>query len=331
MMGLFVQKHAEAVRAQGADVHVWKYEKIEKNWRPDIIQLNVLSLKNALLTYLLHLRYRVPYVIVEHWSRYLPANYSFPKGVEGWLLRFVAKRAGCIMPVSENLKRAMQACGIRNEHWQVINNVVDDFFYDGVWSMEHRPPSADGIRNIRLLHVSCFDEKAKNTKGLLRAYRTALEQRANLHLTMVGTGIDWQDSKDYAAETGLTDEQVRWTGELTPKEVCHEMQQADCFVLFSNYENAPVVLSESLATGCPVISTRVGGIAEIVNGDCGILIPVGDEQALTQAIVQVADHPERFSHEQIRQYGLKYSYTQVGQSLMDIYHVILSAFTHHTL
>ncbi len=311
MAGLFVKKHADAVRAQGVDVRVWKYEQIEKGWQPDLIQLNVLSLKNALLTYLLHLRYRVPYVIVEHWSRYLPQHRTFPKGIEGAILRFVAKRASCIMPVSECLKQAMQDCGIKNKHWQVINNVVDDFFYRR---------RADGEpTGVRLLHVSCFDEQAKNTMGLLRAFRAAQQLRPNIHLTMVGAGINWQQSKDYAAEIGLNEEQVRWTGELTPKGVCHEMQQADCFLLFSNYENAPVVLSESLAVGCPIISTRVGGIPEMVNEECGILVPAGDEKALLNAIQTVIDHPERYTAEQIRPYGLRYTYEHVARQLIAIY------------
>lgn len=320
MVGLFVKKHADAVRAQGADVRVWKYEQIEKGWQPDLIQLNVLSLKNALLTYLLHLRYHVPYVIVEHWSRYLPQHRTFPKGTEGAILRFVAKRASCIMTVSECLKQAMQDCGIENKHWQVINNVVDDFFYrrraDGEPTVDRQ--STDGRTiGVRLLHVSCFDEQAKNTMGLLRAFRAAQQLRPNMHLTMVGTGIDWQRSKDYAAEIGLNEEQIRWTGELTPREVCHEMQQADCFVLFSNYETYAIVLVEARISGLPIISSRVGIAPEIVTSHNGTLVPVGDEQALTQAMIDF--QADQYSPETLRQNSEQYRFSAVGEQLMTIY------------
>ena len=103
---------------------------------------------------------------------------------------------------------------------------------------------------------------------------------------MVGAGIDWQQSKDYAAQIGLTEKQVRWTGELTPREVCHEMQQADCFVLFSNYETYAIVIVEALISGLPIISSPVGIAPEVVTNDNGILVPMGDEQALTQAMIQ---------------------------------------------
>lgn len=348
MAGLFVQKHADAVRAQGADVRVvyteekgWRYWREmlrglqalrKEDWTPDVVQINVLD-KNGLLAWWLWRKYRIPYIIVEHWSGYLPANFSFRGGWHGWLMRRIAQEAKCILPVSQMLEDAMKNCGIQNDRWERIHNVVDDFFFQ--LPVTSRPvvcrQSTDGRPTVNqdvergqrrneqchLLHVSCFDEKAKNTQGLLRAYKQALAARPNLHLTMVGTGIDWQQSKDYAAQIGLTDEQVRWTGELTPKEVCHEMQQADCFVLFSRYENAPVVLSECLAAGLPIITSRAGGIPEMINEQCGQLVGVEDEHALTQAMIDF--QADQYDPETIRQNSEQYRFSAVGEQLMTMY------------
>lgn len=335
MAGLFVQKHADAVRAQGADVRVvyteekgWRYWREmlrglralrKEGWRPDVVQVNVLD-KNGLLAWWLWKRYRIPYIIIEHWSGYLPANFSFRGGWHGWLMRSIAQEAKCILHVSQMLEDAMKHCGIQNNRWERIHNVVDDFFYQ---LPVNRRPTVDRlstdcrVKNVRLLHVSCFDEKAKNTQGLLRAYKQALASRPNLHLTMVGTGVDWQASKDYAAQIGLTDEQVRWTGELTPREVCREMQQADCFVFFSRYENAPVVLSECLAVGLPIITSRAGGIPEMINEQCGQLVQVEDEQALTQAMIDF--QADQYDPETLRQNSEQYRFSAVGKQLMTIY------------
>jgi len=319
MMGLFVKKHAEAVRAQGAEVKVLGYEPIPKDWRPDLIQLNVLSLKNALRTYWLHWRYRVPYIIVEHWSRYLPQNHTFPKGLEATLLRFVAKRASMIMPVSENLKQAMQACGIENENWQVVRNVVDEFFY------EKNSLKVSQLADVtRMLHVSCFDEQAKNVKGLLRAMEQLWKQRQDWHLTLVGTGADYASVLEYASTLDLPESQLTWTGELTPVEVCQYMQQANIFVLFSNYETYGIVLTEAIAVGLPVVATRVGGIPEMVPDSCGILVPVGDEEALVNALIEVMTNANRFSKEDIRQQGLRFRFGNVGQQLKAVYQSVLS-------
>jgi len=316
MMGLFVKKHAEAVRAQGIDVKVLDYEPMPKGWRPDLIQLNVLSLKNALRTYFLHLWYGVPYVVVEHWSRYLPQNHTFPRGLEGAILRFVAKRASMILPVSENLMHAMQDCGIENEHWQVVHNVVDDFFY----TKPAKPAQpVQPAQPIQLLHVSCFDEKSKNVKGILRAMEQLWKQRQDWHLTLVGTGVDYDEVRAYADTLDLPASQLTWTGELTPEQVCQTMQQSDVFVLFSNYENAPVVLSESLAVGYPIVSTRVGGIPEMIPPTCGKLVEVGDEKALVEELVEMMNHPENYSKATICKQGLPYSCEQVGKHLVGIY------------
>lgn len=328
MAGLFVQKHAESVRAQGADVRVvytaeksWHYwctmfhglRALKKDgWRPDVVQVNVLD-KNGVWAWILWKIYKIPYIIVEHWSGYLPANFSFKGGWHGWLMRKIARRAKCILPVSQILEDSMKNCGIQNERWERLHNVVDDFFYE-----EKRVPRPSKEKDtIRLLHVSCFDERAKNTQGLLRAYQQALASQPNLHLTMVGTGADWQRSRDYATQIGLTPQQVRWTGELTPQEVCHEMQQADGFVLFSRYENAPVVLSECLAVGLPIISSRAGGIPEMINEQCGQLVPVEDEQALVQAMIHFK--ADQYDFKTIRLYSEPYSFSAVGEQLMKIY------------
>lgn len=69
-----------------------------------------------------------------------------------------------------------------------------------------------------------------------------------------------------------------------------ELPKTKLFVLPSDYEGMPNSLMEAMALGMPVISTDCpcGGPAElIVNGESGILVPVGDEVSLTEAIDRV--------------------------------------------
>ena len=334
MAGLFVQKHADAVRQAGADVRVLYSEKtglawfcemvrgmrrLQKEWGlPDVVQMNVLD-KNGVLALWLKRRYHIPYVIVEHWSGYLPANKSFKGGWHGYVMRHIAKHASCILPVSNMLGEAMRACGIENAHWHKINNVVDDFFYTTPVDLIPRQTN-----KIRLLHVSCFDEKAKNVQGLLRAYRNALNTNLNMELVLVGTGVDFQADKEYADSLGFPAESITWTGELTPQEVCRWMYSSDAFVLFSRYETFAVVLAESQAVGLPVITSRVAGIAEDLPTDCGIVVEPEDEQALTKAILYMSEHLQDYPAEKIRPYGKQYSFEEVGTFLKDIYNRVLT-------
>lgn len=335
MAGLFVQKHAQAVRAQGVDVQVihsqgWrdtfnKWRKLKETWGlPDVVQLNVVQ-KQGLLALWLKLRYRIPYIIVEHWSGYLPENGQFMRmpAFKRRLYARIVRQAAVLLCVSNRLAEAMRTCGLTHNDCRKINNVVDDFFYS-------TPQNTDlsKTRNIEisqprktktLLHVSCFDERAKNVKGLLRAALMLSRKRRDWHLVLVGTGVDYPEVRACADSLAFPEGLLRWTGELTPQQVSDEFDKADAFVLPSNYENAPVVLSESLAKGVPVISTLAGGIPEMINDSNGILVPTRDDEALMQAMDRMLDCSRDYDRNTIRQAGLKYSYASVGKQLTQIY------------
>ena len=266
MSGLFVQKHVEAVRAQGVEVRVifsqtipdtwrqWKALQCE-GWKPDLVQLNVIQ-KQGLLAKTIG----VPYIIVEHWSGYLPENGQFSRmsRFKRDLYRHIANNAERILTVSEPLQKAMQACSIENEHWGTIDNVVDDFFFEPrVKSQESR------VRT--LLHVSCFDERAKNVKGLLRAAKMLSEKRQDWRLKLVGTGVDYPEVRAYADSLDIPEGCLEWTGELTPQQVADEMHRADALVLSSRYETYGVVLAEAAAAGLPILSTPVGIAEEVAD------------------------------------------------------------------
>lgn len=272
MSGLFVQKHVEAVRAQGCDVRVifseewteilrqWKALRRE-GWMPDVVQLNVIQ-KQGFLALWLKKRYGIPYVIMEHWSGYLPENgmYMRQNAIKRKCYEEIASRASMIMPVSKRLEEAMQGCGIRNEHWQTVDNVVDDFFRK---SLPHPIPEGKGIKT--LLHVSCFDERPKNVKGLLRAAKMLSEKRQDWKLVLVGTGVDYQEVRAFAESLNIPDGILEWTGELTPQEVAGEMHRADAFVLSSRYETYGVVLGEAVVAGLPILSTPAGIAEEVAD------------------------------------------------------------------
>lgn len=324
MSGLFVQKHAEAVRAQGCDVRVihslslpdtwlqWKALQRE-GWKPDVVQLNVIQ-KQGLLALWLKKRFHIPYLIVEHWSGYLPQNGQFMQlsRLKRSLYQNVAREASMVLTVSDRHAEAMKACGIQNDHWRRINNVVDDFFF-----IENQKAK---IKNHKtLLHVSCFDERAKNVKGLLRAAKILSKKRQDWQLVLVGTGVDYEEIRSYANELQIPNEFTQWKGELTPQQVAEEFDKADIFVLPSHYENAPVVISESLAKGVPIVSTHVGGIPEMVNKECGILVKPGDDNELEAAMETLLDTYPNYDRERIRQYGQQYAFSTVGKKLKTIY------------
>ncbi len=350
MSGLFVRKHAEAVAGQGGDVCVlylyndksigkteivstttngvkeiyvyypgsylkalvcgWKRTK-EQWGMPDVCQLNVIT-KNALLPIWLRLKHHVPYVIVEHWTGYLPISMQYKGFLHKRLTELAVRLSAAVLPVSADLKKAMINCGLRHSNYQVINNVVDDFFY----GRERKLSS----QKKRILHISCFDEEHKNVCGILRTIKKIAKKRYDFEIIIVGTGVDFSKVYKYATEhLHLRKSLVRWIGEQTPAQVADWFRQSDFFLMFSNYENAPVVISEALAMGIPVVSSNVGGIPEMVNRDCGILVDAADDKALANAILYMLDHCQDYDSETIKKQGERYTYRSVGQTLMHIY------------
>lgn len=100
-------------------------------------------------------------------------------------------------------------------------------------------------------------------------------------------------------QLGLENE-VRFLGSLPFAKVLEKYRESDIFVLpcviasDGSRDITPNAVIEAMAMKLPVISTKIGGIPEIVeDGVSGILIPPNDERALTDAIVQLIKNPER--------------------------------------
>jgi glycosyltransferase involved in cell wall biosynthesis len=80
---------------------------------------------------------------------------------------------------------------------------------------------------------------------------------------------------------------VRLLGPLLREEVLDLFAAADASILSSSWENFPHSVVESLAAGTPVLATRAGGVAEVVqDGVNGLLVPVGDAPALAAAVAR---------------------------------------------
>ncbi len=105
-------------------------------------------------------------------------------------------------------------------------------------------------------------------------------------LLVAGDGDERDSVAAEVSRLGLGD-RVRLLGALPRDQVLDLVAAADATVLSSSWENFPHSVVESLAAGTPVISTEVGGVAEVVvDGSNGLLVPVADPAALAAAIVR---------------------------------------------
>ena len=287
------------------------YTVVKREWgKPDVTHANILT-RTGVLAYILHHKEHIPYVITEHWTRYLDTNYSYTGFLRKKVTEYVVKQAKYILPVSQSLKDAMISNGLYNANYQIIDNVVDDFFYKNQDKISRSKK--------RILHVSCFAERKKNIKGILHAIKRVSNERNDFEVIIVGTGIDYESVVEEARNLNVLDTIVHFVGEQTPQQVSDWMHQSDFFVLFSNYENCPVVLLESLACGIPIISTEVGNAHELITSKNGRLIPVGDENALYFNIKWMLDNYKTFDKTEIQESAKPFSFEKTGETLELIY------------
>jgi glycosyltransferase involved in cell wall biosynthesis len=119
----------------------------------------------------------------------------------------------------------------------------------------------------------------------------ALARIDGVGLLVAGDGPDLDATRSEAARLGL-DQRVRFLGPLDREGVLTLFRAADASLLSSSWENFPHTVVESLAVGTPVVSTDVGGVAEVVrDGENGLLVPAGDAGALAGAIRRVVEEP----------------------------------------
>ena len=111
---------------------------------------------------------------------------------------------------------------------------------------------------------------------------------------------------------------------LSLKEVSEKMQESNCFILFSDYENFPCVLLESLSTGTPAIATKVGGIPQIINDKNGILISTNEDE-LYEAMKKIILKQTEFDQaEKLHQYvENRFSIKTIGEKFDKIYREVL--------
>jgi glycosyltransferase involved in cell wall biosynthesis len=109
-----------------------------------------------------------------------------------------------------------------------------------------------------------------------------------------GEGSLRQELLAYASKLGLDGNSI-FVGAFTDREALSQiMAQTDLFVMSSILEGQPLALVEGMAYGRPIVATRVGGIAELINdGVNGLLCAPGDSAGLAQNIQTLIEDPRR--------------------------------------
>ena len=277
----------------------------------DLIHINVLGKKDAIIALMQWWQNKIPYILTEHWTGYMNERFRQKNFIEKLILRHAAKKAKAITTVSEELKNAMLQCGLRNNYF-VIPNVVESV---------PDVPVREKDKNVKVfLTVSDLADENKNISGTIHAVSRIAAKRNDFEFHIIGGGADEEALKKLATDLNLINKRVFFHGRHTNDVVLNLMNRADFVVVNSNVETFSVVAAEALASGKPVIATICGGPETFINDATGILIEKRNNTQLETAILKMLDTFQNYKKAVLRASVIeKFGSETIGKTFYELY------------
>ena len=250
--------------------------------------------------------FKIPVLVSEHSSAFPLRNHPF---LIRQLARCLLPCVQAILPVTQNLGRAIRCCARSVPQHVVPNSVDTDYF---------APTNFPPPQPLQVLFVGSL-VPVKRVDLLLQAC-ARLQAERRIQLRLAGAGPLAEPLHALATSLGLG-EAARFLGTISREQVREEMRQCHIVVLASAYESQPCVLIEAMLSGRPVIAPSVGGIPELgVDDTCGVLFEPGSVDDLTRAIRNLAEALPRLSPDGISaRCRSRFSYETVGRILVELY------------
>ena len=243
-------------------------------------------------------RYGVPFVITEHapWTQERFEKFAVRRhSLEA------ARAAREIMAVCESVRRSIHDWATDVASTSIVPVGVEDRMF--------RPIGEGGYVEDQILYVGWLNYN-KGVDVLLRAIALLRDRGEPGRLLLVGgsyfrgTRRDERELRSLAEELELG-ERVTFAGPKPQQEVARLMAESALLVLASRAEAFGTVLAEALACGTPVVSTRSGGPEDYVTPEVGRLVPVGDSEALADALATVLRQRASFAPDRLRRFALE--------------------------
>jgi len=154
--------------------------------------------------------------------------------------------------------------------------------------------------------------------------RSSPQQRNSLRCILVGDGPERSALENLIAELGI-EGSVWMAGDRD--DIPELLACLDVFVLPSLGEGISNTVLEAMASGLPVVATRVGGNPELVeDGVTGLLVPVGDVTALANALLTLVEDPaqcEQMAHAAVRRVQRDFDWEATVAAYLEVYDVLL--------
>jgi len=275
-------------------------------------------------------------VISLHGSLFMNWHDSGP---EVRVFRLLLRQAGAITVLGERQRQRLVELGIPAENIRIVVNSCDLAPIDADNLLAKHSPRAREPGVVTILYLSSLID-TKGYPEYLEALRSlSRSQGVQIEAVLCGklvpsefadrqVGAEQSECliKGKIAEINLGSRvKARWVNGAVGAEKAALFRNADIFVLPTRYavEAQPLVLLEAMASGCAIVTTRVGEITTILNGTCALFLEEPSVGALATALERLAEDAgqrRRIAIQAHARFGVRYS---VGQHL-DVWEDILS-------
>lgn len=259
--------------------------------------------ETGLVGFFLARKFHIPFQLQIHTDVMNPLyrRASWKERVRYWIALFLIPRADCIRTVSRRITNSLSKFQVLHPPKQSLSGgrAGFKFFLLPIFTDVPRffnaaldPSSAQRFHDyeFKIAAAGRFVDREKNFTLLIRAMRDFVKICPRALLVLAGDGPDKANYKLRIADYGLGKHVIL---EPYARDFPFFLKLFDLFVIPSNYEGWGSVAIEAMATGLPVVMTDAGLAREVVkNRKSGIIIPVGDQNALLNALIEMYQNPE---------------------------------------
>lgn len=245
---------------------------------------------------------KIPYIITEHYSvfaRNLVNN--FEKKLASKVYKNSDYRIGVSPEFCSFLSKKFDL------EFQFLPNIVDVEFF----SLKEQSKNK---KNLRFISVGSLDEN-KNHKLIIDSIKEL--NNNEISLKIIGEGVLKKSLESHVKSLNL-ENQIEFLGSQTKENIAKQLHESDVFVLASKYETFGVVIIEAMSCGLAIISTKNGGVSQLIDDEKLGYLCNSDIKSMSQSLKKIIN--KEIDSKYIRNFALdNFSSTKIVEKLLEIY------------
>ena len=201
------------------------------------------------------------------------------------------RKVDCFIATSARIEEGLLNDGYDKKKIFRIPNFIDrNIFYPSNQQSETQIKKEIGLTPKKIVIYTGRLDESKGVHILLEAWEKIIKDFNDIFLIILGGGYLGEKLKEQCCVLGI-EKNVKFCGIVN--NVRDYLITSDVFVLPSFREGFPNSVLEAMACGLPVISTKIGGIVDVIkDGDNGILVEPGNVNQLADAMKKLISNDE---------------------------------------